>query len=319
MAQNQTPLQTRIIDPILTSRVQGYKDTAYVWDQLFPPVPVNVAGGQILEFGAESFKLYNTKRAPGAATVRASFGYAGKPFALLNDAIEVPVPREYQRDAQVTPGIDLGERAALMAMRVLNRQIEKEAADLARNPANYATGNSVTVAAGDRWSAPNTNPIAQLNVWREVIRSKIGLEPNVLFLAMAVFRALQTNEFMLERVKYTTAESLTAEMMARVFDVEKIVIGRSVYATDAGDVTTGTPPTYVDVWGKDVILAYVPQVASMLEEPSFGYTYQMVGHPLVEEPYYDNNSKAWYFGCSWERVPVITSSIAGFLAMGVVA
>jgi len=316
MTTNQTLSQVRVINPVLTERVQGYKDTQFVWNLLFPPVPVTLSGGQILEFGDEAFRLYQTKRAPGAATVRANFFYTGKSYSLVCDAIEAPVPREHQRDAQVSPGIDLAERAAMMAMRVLNRQLEYDAAQLATTAANYATGNSVTVATADRWSVNTVDPVSALNTWRETVRGKIGIDPNVMVVGPGVYRALQTNDKMRDRVKYVSGEPMTEAMFARLFDVEVFAVGRGVYSSNTGPNNT---PTFVDIWGKDVILAYVPQQATTMEEPSFGYTYTMVGHPLVEEPYYDNNTKTWYYGVTYERAPVISSNIAGFLAKGVVA
>ena len=83
----------RVIDPILTTYVQGYKQQNLVGDNLFPVVPVDASGGRILEFGKEDFKIYAAGRAPGGKTKRIEVGYLGKPYALGNDALEALVPR----------------------------------------------------------------------------------------------------------------------------------------------------------------------------------------------------------------------------------
>ena len=70
---------------------------------------------------------------------------------------------------------------------------------------------------------------------------------------------------------------------------------------------------FTDVWGNAVILAYAPQKPGGMEEPSFGYTYTMKQHPLVEQPYYDANKRSTIYGVTYERRPVLTGQCAGFL------
>lgn len=84
-----------------------------------------------------------------------------------------------------------------------------------------------------------------------------------------------------------------------------MVVGKAIAFDDAGGS--------IDVWGKDVILAYVPSSPSGMEEPSFGYTYTMEGHPMVEVPYWDNSNKSWIYGVGYERAPVLSGIASGFL------
>ena len=39
----------------------------------------------------------------------------------------------------------------------------------------------------------------------------------------------------------------------------------------------------------------------------------MRGHPLVETPYWDGNTKSWIYGVSYERAPVLAGMSAGYL------
>jgi len=299
------PSAVRVINPILTTHVQGYKQAGLTGNVLFPRVPVEISGGQILEFGKESFKLYNARRAPGAGTKRIQFGYLGKPFALLNDALEAPVPREYLRDASQVPGIDLGTRAVNLVMRPILLGLEVDQAALALNAALYDANHKVALAGTDKWSDPDSDPIAQMEDYREAVRASTGVYPNVLQLSALAFSALKTNVKVREQFKYTSADSITKEMLAKLFNLEKVEVGEAVSADDAG--------VFTDVWGNNAVLAYVPQNPSGMEEPSYGYTYTMAGHPLVEEPYYDNNAKSWIYGVGFERAPVLSGIAAGFL------
>jgi hypothetical protein len=295
----------RVVDPILTTVVQGYRLPGLIGENLFPRVPVGVAGGKVLQFGKEAFLSYNTQRAPGAATKRITFGYLGQPYALENHGAEAPVPREWLRDAKVTPGVDLGTRATNLVMRVILKSLEAQQAGLATNAANYDANHKLALSGSTKWSASTGTPKADIEAGKEAIRTTCGLRPNVLALSAVAFKALKENPNVISRFQYVSKDSITPEMIANLFDVAKVVVGDDITADDSGNFT--------DVWGNNAILAYVPPVPSTLEEPSYGYTYTMEGHPLVEVPYYDNNAKSWVYGVGFERIPVLTGLLSGFL------
>lgn len=304
--------QRRVIDPILSTVVQGYRHPGHVGMALFPRVPVTVAGGQILEFGKESFKAYSTARAPGGATKRIQFGYLGRPYALENHALEAPVPREHQRDASIVPGVDLGTRAVNLVMQVMSLALEVQQATLATTAANYDANHKVTLSGTDQWSdKTNSDPIGDISAARQAIRASVGLRPNVLELGPAVFEALSNHPQILDRIKYTQRGVVTAELLAAILEIPTVVVGDAITFNDAG--------VAADVWGKHAVLAYVPPVPSTMEEPSYGYTYAMEGHPLVEQPYWDANSKSWIYGVAYERVPVLSGITSGYLISNAVA
>ncbi|MBF0380690.1 MAG: major capsid protein [Magnetococcales bacterium] len=297
--------QVRVIDPVLTEIAQGYRHAEHIGHSLFPKVPVAVSGGQILEFGKESFKLYQSRRAPGTATKRIRFGYLGKSFALVQDALEGQVPREYLRDAAQIPGIDLGGRSVNSTLRALSLTLEYDQAQLATNAANYDSDHKVTLSGSDQWSDGASDPTKDINTGKEAIRTSVGIYPNTLMLSAQAFNAMKNHQSIIDRFKYTSRESVTPEMLASLLDLEKVVVGKAVAFDDDGND--------IDIWGNNAILAYVPTAPSGMEDPSFGYTYTMDGYPLVEKPYYENNAKSWIFPVSYERVPVLTGILSGYL------
>lgn len=300
-----SPNQVRVIDPVLTEIAQGYRHAEHVGQVLFPMVPVQLSGGQVLEFGRESFKLYQVRRAPGAATKRIQFGFLGKSFALVQDSLEAQVPREYQRDASRAPGVDLAQRSIAGALRALSLTLEYDQAQLATNAANYDSNHKVALTGGDKWSDGTSNPSGDIDAAREAIRSSVGIYPNTLLLSALAFSAIKTHPQVVDRFKYTSRDSVTPDMLAALWDLQSVVVGKAVAFNDAG--------ADIDIWGNNAILAYTPSKSSGMEDPSFGYTYTMQGHPLVEKPYYENNAKSWIYPVTFERVPVLTGILSGFL------
>jgi len=128
----------------------------------------------------------------------------------------------------------------------------------------------------------------------------------------AVLAKLRQHPVVVDRMKYTGRDVATLEILASLFGVQQVLVGDAVYASDAG--------VFSDVWGKDVVVAYTElgSVADM-GAPSYGYTYNLNGYPLVEEAYYDRNSKSWVFPVTRAEAPVLASAAAGYLITNAVA
>ena len=60
----------------------------------------------------------------------------------------------------------------------------------------------------------------------------------------------------------------------------------------------------------------MPQQSSGPEDPSYGYTYTLTGHPFVEEPYQDRNPKSWLYPVSYNRACVLSGITSGYLVQG---
>lgn len=302
----------RVVDPVLTEVARGYRNAAYVGSALFPRVPVGVRGGKIIEFGKESFRQYNTARAPGSKVVVAQFGYTGQSYALTDHAISGLVPIEHLEDASQTPGIDLGSGAVRFAQDIIALRLEIEQATIARTAASYGANNKATLSGTSQWSHASSTPITAIEDAKEAIRTQTGVRPNTLVIGPKVFAALKVHVSIVDRIKYTSREVATPELLASLFGLDRVVVGDAVYQDAAGTMT--------DAWGKDAVLAYtsIAPLASM-GAPSYGYTYQLRNYPLAESPYYNSDHRSWMYPVADSVAPVIAGADAGFLWTNAVA
>lgn len=309
-----TPSQARVIDPILTAVAQGYKNNEFIGIKIFPTVPVTQRGGKILSFSKEDFMLYGTARAPGNNTKRVQFGYAGAPYALEDFRLEGVLPIENMQEASAVPGIDLGAMTVRKTQNIIGLRLEKAQADLARNPANYDASNKLTLSGTSQWSdfSGTSDPIKDVETAKEVVRKQTGKRPNIILMGAQVFASLKQHPKIVDRMKYTGRDIATPEILASLFSVKEVVVGDSVYADDAGNL--------IDVWGKDVVLAYtVTGSATEMGEPTFGYTYQLQGYVMVEQPYEDRNANSWVYPVADSVAPVIAGKSAGYLITNAVS
>lgn len=311
MPAQMTPGQTRVVDPILSDHARGYRQAELVAPSLFPFADVSAYGGKVIEFGKESFKVYNSKRAPGTNTKRVRFGYEGKPYAIIPSALEVPVPRESLRDASAVPGINLATRAVNIALRSQLLEYEVDAAAIATAAANYDNNHKVALTGTDVWTNDASDPAGDIEAGKEAVRSSIGLYPNTLLLSAKAFSACKRNVKLIDRTANTGIRKVTLDLLRQIFEIENIVVGSGVVASDDN--------TFGDVWGTSAVLAYVSPGADVnanIEEPSYGYGYRIDGMPLVEQPYWDNSAKSWIYGVSNDATPVLSGMAAGFLIQG---
>lgn len=309
-----TPSGARIVDPVLSTIAQGYKNSEMIAGALFPQVPVNLRGGNIITFGKEDFMLYGSQRAPGENTKRVSFGYTGSTYALVDYSLEGQVPIEVMQEGQNGPGIDHARMAIAKVSSIMALRLEKQAADIARTAASYAAANKVTLAGTSQWSDLSaSDPIANIETAKEAVRAATGKRPNTVVMGAAVMSKLRQHSKIIDRMKYTGRDVPTAEILAALFGVQRVLVGDAIYSNDAGTAFT-------DVWGKDVVVAYTElgSVADM-GAPSYGYTYNLGGYPLAEEPYFDRNAKSWLYPVTRAEAPVLASAAAGYLISAAVA
>lgn len=170
-----TTSQARVVDPVLTSVARGYRNISYVGNALFPIVPVTQRGGKIITFNKESWRLYNTARAPGGKVGRVTFGYSGSPYALGQEALSGILPIEDLEEASVVPGIDLASVTINGVRDIIDLRLEYAQAGLATTLGNYASTNKVTLSGTGQWSdvaSGISNPIADIAAGIDAVRAQ---------------------------------------------------------------------------------------------------------------------------------------------------
>ncbi|UXN07519.1 major capsid protein [Bartonella sp. HY761] len=308
MAQMNTR-RAQVIDPILTTQARGYTNAELISHHLLPVADIPNRSMKVIKFGKEAFRRYvDTRRAPGAETKRITFGYAADTVALAQESLEALVPIETQQDAQSVPGIDLAAVSIELVQDIIGLGREVDIANMVRDDSLYDNNHKLTLTGNDKWSAQSSNPSDDIDEAKDNVRRSIGRYPNTLVIGPSVFKALKRHERIKDQFKYTNSDSLTTEMLAAYFDIDKVVVGKAVGLPE----TAGDDEMAQDVWGNDAILAYVPNGSNFMV-PAFGYTYRLTGYPIVEAPYFENSRKSWIYPVTEEFKAYVTGQEAGFL------
>lgn len=270
----------RVVDPILSALALGYSNAEFVGDQLLPFVNVDKEGGKIPTFSKESFKVYKTERALRAESNRlVPEDIGGITIALDEHDLEYPI--DYREDAE--SAFPLQAHATNRVVEGVRLRHEKMVADMTQNPANYPTGNKIALSGTDVFTDPGSDPEGVVDDARAAVRSKIVKEPNTMVIGYKAWRALKRHPKLRAILGDSKPRLMQLADLREIFEIENIVIGKGVYATDAGVVT--------DMWGGNLVLAYVPPGAPSKAgdapvrsayEPGFGYTLRKTGNPVVD-------------------------------------
>jgi hypothetical protein len=121
----------------------------------------------------------------------------------------------------------------------------------------------------------NGDPMIDIAKASTAMQKQTGFRPNVLVLGPEVYTALRNHPKVLDRIKYTQRGIVTTELLAALFDVDRIVVANAVKNTGT-EGQTQTAANYSFVFGKSALLLYSNPTPSILT-PSAGYTFTWTG------------------------------------------
>lgn len=80
-----------------------------------------------------------------------------------------------------------------------------------------------------QWSDANSDPIAVIDLYKEMMAQATGFLPNTIVFGSAVRRKLRIHPDIVDRIKYTRAGIVTDDILASFFEVDNVITARSVY------------------------------------------------------------------------------------------
>lgn len=241
---------------MLTNVAIGYSNAQMIASQIFPEIPVAKQSAKHFVYGKDRFRLNENKRGTGAQSNEVTLSLTtGNPYFCEDHALKMFVADEDVENAETptTPFQDAAE--FLMDQHLVN--FEKEVADLITATANLTS--NTTLSGTDQWSDySNSNPFQDIETGKATIFGTIGVNPNTAIISKSVWDKIKHHPEFLERVKYSQKGQITTDLFASLIEVDRVLIGGAYYNNAKEGQTDATS----QVWGKDVVLAYVaPRVA----------------------------------------------------------
>lgn len=267
------------LDAVLTQISVAYLQNPgnFIADKVFPQIPVEQRSNVYYKYNkADWFRDDAQRRAGGTESAGSGYGltrdsYNCEVYALHKDVND-------QDRANADSPLDLDREAALFVSTrlALRREIQFVTDFFGTGIwGTDITGVSGVPAGGQfrKWSDyVNSDPLLDIEVGKEGILSTTGLEPNTLILGYKAFRTLKNHPDLSDRLKYTTSENITSEIMARLFDVDRVLVAKAV----KGSGVEGETQSYGFAFPDGALLAYVAPNPGLLT-PSAGYQFSWTG------------------------------------------
>ncbi|EAV2732816.1 hypothetical protein A6548_003681 [Salmonella enterica subsp. enterica serovar Apapa] len=274
----------RVVDPVLTSIARGYKNAAFVGENIFPIVPTDKEGVTVPTFGKSAFVEYDTERAVGANSNILVREKTGKLDLVLNEH-DLAAPVDYREQAESM--FNEEAKAIRRVTNGVNLRRELYAARLAQDPKVYAKENVRALAAAERWAGGKGDPIGVIEAGIEAVRNKTGLRPNLMTMGASVMALLKFHPAIQAAIGANERKRITLEILKDLFQVEDVVVGEPVSMASMKDAQD-KDKTPSDIWADNLMLHYVgkPQAGTDSadeNEPSFGYTLRRKGMPVADK------------------------------------
>lgn len=267
------------IDAVLSGISVAYmQNTAnYIADKVFPVIPVDKKSNIYYTYSKNDwFRDEAQRRAPGTESAGSGYGlstdnYSCDVWALHKDVDDQTLSNA---DAVLSP---MREASEFVMHRLLLRRELQFVSDFLSTGVwgTDLTGVSGAPSGGQfrKWSDyVNSDPILDIEAAKEKVIQTTGLEANTLVLGYQVFRQLRHHPDIIDRFKYTTNQNITADLLARLFEVDRILVAKAVKATN----NEGTTAAYDFAFGGSALLCHVAPTPGLLT-PSAGYTFAWNG------------------------------------------
>jgi len=267
------------VDRPLTNLSVAYiqSQSEYIAGRVFPVVPVTKQSDLYYVYNKNDW-FRDEAALRGVAQESAGGGYniSTDSYTCREVAFHRDVP--WQDMSNADEGIDLERDATeFVTQRLLLRRERSWAASYfaASVWGNNTAGVASAPSTGERihWSDyVNGTPLDDIDAARRAIKISTGFAPNRLVLGYDVFDKLKRHPTVRDYYKYVSADVITADMLAAVFEVEQVMVASAVFATN----NEGETGAYAFVHGKGALLCYAaPRPSTML--PSAGYVFGWTG------------------------------------------
>lgn len=298
-----------VVDPVLSDVSVAYKNSTLINELLLPTFKVGKESGKYYKYDKSGFRRAKSRRAPGGKANEVGMSFTTDSFLTEDHALKEKIP--FEIIDQAAEVLDVETDATEFVTGLL--QLDKEA-ELASQMADTAViTNNVTLSGTDQWSDyENSDPIGDINTGITAVQSAIGIRPNTLVFGLAAWNVLISHPDIIDRIKYSQLGVATEELVARLFQVERVLVGGAQYDT----AKEGQTVSLGNIWGKHAWAVYVDPTPGQ-KKLTLGYTF-VYGQREVDK-WDDIDEKSRYVRASENYDQEFVAVEAAYLMKNVVA
>lgn len=269
MAQ-PTPGDVHVNAPLTNVSIAYIQNKAhFVADKVFPNIPVAKQSDRYYSYPKGNwFRTEAKVRAPATESAGSGWTVDNTP-TYYAPVIAVHKDIDDQIRANQDPAIDMDRDASeFLTQQMLLKRDKDWAASYFKTGIWADDVTPVTL-----WDATGSTPIDDITAQISAVHSATGFKPNKLVLGAPVWYLLKNHPDFLERIKYTQMAVVGTDLLARVLELDEVLVANAVENT----ANEGATDAISFMFGKDALLVYANPAPSLLT-PSAGYTFSWTGY-----------------------------------------
>lgn len=207
----------------------AYQVQGLIADQVAKAVPVKHESDSYFVYTKDNFRLDETRRANGAESNKALWNLSTATYSLQFHALHDVISDRDRDNADEALRLDV-DAVEMLTGKILLRK-EQVFSDLIGTAANWGSRSSMTSTFA--WNVQTTlsNPIPFMDSAASAILYASGQRANVGVLDDRTFKAAKEHGSIVDRVKYTSPDSVTKELLARLFNLDNLYVSSAVRNT----------------------------------------------------------------------------------------
>lgn len=252
---------------------------AYIADKVFPRVPVDHQSNYYWEYSKSDWRRTDVqRRAPGTETPGVGWKKKMGQYFCHVYGVHKDVDDQIRANADSVFKLDRDATEFVTNQLLLKRDLDWNAEYFKAGvwDTEYTGGADFT-----QWDDAGSDPVADMSDWTIEFRKLTGMAPNVMVLGAETMAKLKQHPAIIERIKYTQRGIVSEDLIATLFDVQKLYTSYATVATvaETTDAATQDAAATFDFItpSKSALLLYTPSQPSLLT-PAAGYTFTWKGY-----------------------------------------
>lgn len=243
----------------------------FVWDKVFPMIPVDKKSDVYFTYPlAQWYADDAQKRRAGTESAGSGYPMSTDSYSCEKYSFHKDIDDDTRNNADAP--IDLDRDATEFVTQTLMQRQENQWVTDFFTTSVWGTdktgGTDFTL-----WSDfTGSDPVDDIDAGKETILKNTGFEANTLVLGYRVYRKLMRHPDFRDQIKYTSPDNVNAALLAKILDIPRVVIAKSVKRTSL----EGETNAFDFIHGKHALLLHVAPKPGILT-PSAGYSFAWRG------------------------------------------
>lgn len=260
----------------LTNISVRYTSPEHIGEMIFPTVVVQKLSDRYYVFDKSNLRLEETVKGDKSEANKGNYGISTGNYQIIPHSFEM----------LVTPGDIANADTAFSPMQdateyctdVIKTRLEYDIATNVMASSTYASTMQSTTGL-PYWNNSSGQVVSAVTSAKLKVAEQIGKLANTVVMDPYTLQGLRGNTTIRDQIKYTSGESISTELLARLFEIDRVLVGNATRNSAVESITRSDSMGFM--WSTGCAVLYVEPNPG-LRKPTFGYMFRTNSGRVVE-------------------------------------